>query len=222
MTAGLLAVLMLLGAPPKEAQLLMPGQFHGDEVKAASGEVWLGLVPVGSGYAWQLRRLTVESVHDGIVDDEGQKTGLAVGAGSPEPLFLLKGMDFLAASVVRRATGGEGEELDSGSPLRLHQGKRAYSIRTTHARVQENSDQPTELVLESEGKRQVLGRWESGLVDQHCELVWAGDLDGDGRLDLFLDVSDHYNVWRRVLYLSSKAGEGQLVREVAAFERVGC
>jgi hypothetical protein len=54
------------------------------------------------------------------------------------------------------------------------------------------------------------------------QLLWAGDLDGDGKLDLLLNLSAHYNVSARRLFLSSAARQGEAVREVAVFETTGC
>lgn len=51
--------------------------------------------------------------------------------------------------------------------------------------------------------------------------LWAGDLDGDGRLDLYMDLSASYNVSRRVLLLSSAAAPGDMVRGVASFLTTG-
>jgi hypothetical protein len=53
-------------------------------------------------------------------------------------------------------------------------------------------------------------------------LIWAGDLDGDGALDLLIDLSDHYNMLRPTLYMSRKRGGRTLLEPVAAHESVGC
>lgn len=56
-----------------------------------------------------------------------------------------------------------------------------------------------------------------------ARLVWAGDLDGDARVDLLTDCVDHYNVqvsW--TLFLSSGARDGELVHAVADLLAVGC
>ena len=52
--------------------------------------------------------------------------------------------------------------------------------------------------------------------------MWAGDLDGDGKLDLLLNLSTHYNLDSHRLFLSSMAKKGQLVGEAAVFDAVGC
>jgi hypothetical protein len=86
-------------------------------------------------------------------------------------------------------------------------------------------------VLADGYRRQVLfaldaGRRDDGSLmlgdDASPALLFAGDLDRDGHLDLILDATDHYNVGRPTLYLSSPARDGELVRRVAVNESVGC
>ena len=66
-----------------EIQLLQVGAFHGDEVSAGSGEVWLGLYSMPDGYALIPSRITVETVYDPFVDNAGRKSGFGGGAGAP-------------------------------------------------------------------------------------------------------------------------------------------
>lgn len=54
-------------------------------------------------------------------------------------------------------------------------------------------------------------------------LIWAGDIDRDGKLDLIVDVSDHYNaVANVVVLLSSRAAKDDLVGIAGSFRAVGC
>lgn len=53
-------------------------------------------------------------------------------------------------------------------------------------------------------------------------LLWAGDLDGDGKLDLIMDTTDNYNVRNVTLFLSTKAKPGKLVEKVVSHESTGC
>jgi hypothetical protein len=59
-------------------------------------------------------------------------------------------------------------------------------------------------------------------VESYWELLWAGDMDGDNKLDLYVQVGWHYNSTHRKLFLSSYARKGKLVREVAEFSTSGC
>ena len=59
------------------------------------------------------------------------------------------------------------------------------------------------------------------LHDSGAGLLWAGDLDRDGRLDLLLDLSEHYNMSLPTLFLSSAAADSDLVAPVARLVRRG-
>lgn len=46
-------------------------------------------------------------------------------------------------------------------------------------------------------------------------LIWAGDLDGDGKPDLLMNFTDYF--WDTVLFLSSLAKPGELVGVAGRF-----
>jgi hypothetical protein len=52
-------------------------------------------------------------------------------------------------------------------------------------------------------------------------LYWAGDLDNDGKLDLYFDEFNEKAFWGR-LYLSSHASDGEMLKLVATFGFGGC
>lgn len=77
------------------------------------------------------------------------------------------------------------------------------------------------LGLEMGGARQPLGIWEPhmedpGWISKNAFVMWAGDLDGDGKLDLLVNTRAYF--WRTTLYLSTLAKPGQLVGEAGSFE----
>ena len=54
--------------------------------------------------------------------------------------------------------------------------------------------------------------------ETYMGILWAGDLDGDGKLDFLLnDVADGYRRFSWDLYLSTEASPDQLVGQVATF-----
>lgn len=58
--------------------------------------------------------------------------------------------------------------------------------------------------------------------DEMVNLIFAGDIDGDGILDLILDTSRHYNVTSPTIYLSRPASTNEVVKPVGSHTRVGC
>jgi hypothetical protein len=78
------------------------------------------------------------------------------------------------------------------------------------------------------GQRQALARFEGSRaegggrvlgIDAAPALLWAGDVDRDGRLDLLLDLSDHFELGATSLLLSTAAGPGELVGRAATLSR---
>jgi len=59
---------------------------------------------------------------------------------------------------------------------------------------------------------------EFGCDEPHFSVHWAGDLDGDNRLDLVTTFSAKYSYHPRRVYLSSAAGPGQILSQVAFFD----
>jgi hypothetical protein len=198
--------------------LMQTGTFHGDEITARTGEQWLGLVPRGDGFVWRQLGVTVRAVEDPLLDTAGEKTGKEVAVAGGSPVILVRGFKAPAGGrVVTAMARPEGLPLAGGKALELtcRGCGPAYALRLESAA-------PARLMLQSSGGAQILYEWPDGFSDQHCELIWAGDLDGDGRLDLVMNLSGHYNVSETTLFLSSTRQQGKLVRKAAVFRVVGC
>jgi hypothetical protein len=88
-----------------------------------------------------------------------------------------------------------------------------------------------DLLLTVDDKRQLLGSLVfdiegPGPVSARQYLRWAGDLDGDGKLDLLIEFGMSGST-ETVLFLSSRAQDGELVGAAASFtyfpiESAGC
>jgi hypothetical protein len=58
--------------------------------------------------------------------------------------------------------------------------------------------------------------------DSMIQLLWAGDLDHDGKLDLLLDGSQKYNSFTPKLFLSSPSEESEIIKYVGEHASSGC
>jgi hypothetical protein len=221
------------GQKPTQArstELLETGVFHGEEVTAQTGERWLGLHVADENSTLLSYRLIVTPAHDGVVDDEDQKTGKEVGVDLPlKPVFLVKGAAMLSggpvSTVFERANPDQ--SLQKISPIKLKIAEASYELKVVGFEDGAKCYEPglprnAKLVLASGETTQVLYSLEECGNDPSWYLVWAGDLDRDGKLDLYVDVTQHYNVSNRKLFLSSQARNGDLVKEVAEFVTGGC
>ena len=218
-----------LAASPVESeiQLLQVGAFHGDEVSAESGEVWLGLYPALNGYALIPSRITVETVYDPFVDNAGEKTGKVVSVEEQKPpLFLIKGLEAPKRGSITTLSA-EGTILSPRKSLNLRWDSENEYHLTTYGEVDIG---PNGLIsLENYSIELSKGQFSQELLAYDStngaipNLLWTGDLDGDSQLDLVIDATPHYTVYSApVLFLSSMVKDDNLVQRVAIFIATGC
>lgn len=217
-----------------------PGQFHGDEPVARDGETWLALRASADSASLTSTRLRVQATEDPILDEPGQTSGRRVSSAlEPDPdaegaqvVAYLRGSG-LAAGAVRPARILERSQDGAPPSYRIDLAGQDHRIRT-QCRPKRGSQayarDCTVVLIASGGAEQVLmrvdGRREGDVTllgdDASPGLLFAGDLDRDGRLDLIFDVSNHYNVSRPTLFLSSQARDGELLHAASSYESVGC
>ncbi len=212
--------------------LIETGQFHGEEIAARTGQLWLGLYVTKRGSDLRYSRIRVRNVFDDVTDyGTRKKTGKKVSVHSPrEPVFLLSRATMLKAgpviSVFKEKTNFN-RTLEK-FPVWLKLGKKSYVLKVVgpakgsglcrYSAFPRNA----KLVLISGKSMQTLYTLDDCGNEPYWYLLWAGDLDRDGKLDLYVSVTQHYDVSERKLFLSSRAAKGKLVKEVAAFVTGGC
>jgi hypothetical protein len=144
----------------------------------------------------------------------------------PGAALLLSGVPRLSAGAAVTVS----QDIDLGAEKReaeFRVGSRRYMIRL-------DSKEPNYcdavIILTQGGRRQKLfdatapaTTNDPALVvscdEPHFTVHWAGDLDRDGRLDMLVTFSQKYSYHPRQLFLSSGARSGELVAEVARYER---
>ena len=203
--------------------------FHGDEIGSRSGETWLGLFKNADGYQLRNTKLKITRAHDPIVDDdETIKTGKSVFT---EPggtvVFLLRSAKTLRKGSVDTVffadDFSEQTELKNNTQKEFQYNGHHYALKVeNHLTSDEYLTKGSTLVLAKDGQEQVLNYLEDGCNDCSWNVFWVGDLDRDGELDFYFDLSSHYNVIDKRLFLSSHARKGQIVRNVASFRITGC
>jgi len=201
--------------------------FHGDEVTAQTGDVWLGLFRSGERHYLRSTKIVVSLVNDPIVDEENEKTGKSVATKIKDPpVFLIKSPHTFREAVV--PTLFSAPEPDESTSLN-NGDERTFSYRGTSYRLfipQSGSgekflSEDSRLLL-TDGKHTQVLRTLDRCDDCGWSLHWVGDLDMDGKLDFYMDLNSHYNVSDKRLFLSSFAGPGELVKYVGNFTTVGC
>jgi len=103
-------------------------------------------------------------------------------------------------------------------------GNEYYTLRTSKGLTKDGTKVAV-LVLESNDITQVIKQiYHSDRDDKDIigNLLWAGDMDGDGKLDLYFDEFNEKGGTLTELHLSSQAESDDLVKKVADFGLAGC
>jgi len=210
-------------------ELLRAGTFHQDEVALGDEGLWYALV-INDGDSFLKRaRVSVVAVHDELDDDSSSLTARLVTSDlAHDPLFFLRGEVFEEGNI--STVNPRPVELAVGEAVLLGAIEFTLCIDDSSL-VGEQRQYQLVLQLGSGGERQDAAAYTgyrdlTGPIqfasERHPRVLWAGDLDGDRRIDFLLDTSDHYNVEESTLYLSTQAPRGSLVKAVARFRAVGC
>lgn len=233
-------------------QLLQQGSFHGDEIAALGKDIRVLALHLGEQRA-TLEQETVDVVieRDEIVDGKDEQTGKRVerkkGDLNREPEVMIQSLVKEAAELKsgevpqakksleclkrfheekgKLTTDSAGqlviEKIDmapyNALPCMLQLGDKTYSLRLDNPKLTDDAYPAYVVDVEvtlGDTKQQL-----EGVAD----IIFAGDIDRDGKLDLLVDRIDHYNIWvHKVLLLSGQATSGNLMRRVASLMGVGC
>jgi hypothetical protein len=171
------------------------------------GHGWLGWVHGGDA----LLPVAVEVRERRPGDGEDMEASIEAIPGVD---FLVRCVPALGQQAIR-ALEVVNHSLSRGEPFPLALGSRTYELRLEASR---DDLFDARVVLREGTRRQVLYDAGGFADESHYDVVWAGDLDADGRLDLVTNFSRKYSDHPYALLLSSAAAGDGLVGEVAVFE----
>lgn len=214
------------------AQVLTVGKFHRDEVRRnADKQKWYGLFQNKSGFYLAQTSLRLTRVHDPVLDgNENEKTGWNVQTSiNDSAIILIEQLDYLSTRKVEQAVLSKNQLLP-GDTLRIKYSGLDYTIYATgdKKRIQNTTEEfevtnyKLYLTASIKGQhRQSLLVAHPNFDDQMITLIFAGDIDGDGILDLIIDTSRHYNARKPTIYFSKPAKNGEIVKPIGAHTSVG-
>lgn len=215
-----------------------PGAFHAGEVVVRNDELWLALQVRGGTAALVATPLIVHAVEDQMLDAPGERSGIEVTSADPDGVVAFVRGGALHAGGVDVAQWTEQPDVHSASQPYL------ISFRGVSYRIERSCDPKPighrdgqaqyacSVLLRSQSSSHVLARMigyrEPGIDamgygdDGKQQLLFAGDLDRDGNLDLIFDTSDHYNQSRPTLFLSTQGLDGAPLGEAGHHQSTGC
>ncbi|HVZ74007.1 MAG TPA: hypothetical protein VHJ20_16620 [Polyangia bacterium] len=153
-----------------------------------------------------LRPVTVSAIHIKCEDDGGREIRLA---GCAAPVFLLKGVPTLEARAVPSAALSRAAQDMPPTTISFRGETRRLEVKGR------------DVWLVGRGARQWLLRLPSDdFSARNVGVRWAGDVDGDGKLDVLVEAQDEDSF--DYLYLSSFARRGESLHVAAASWAASC
>lgn len=215
----------------KRFEIAELGICHGDEFSEELAKLqWQGLFydSLSESYTLHPVNLKTERVFDGILDGEGEKTGWNLFTlDDTQPFLVVSGFSVknaveIDAIELSKRSFLMGESIDFKF-LHVDYRLKGFSRDSFVEEYQttESRDFRLELSNLSQYQNQVLTASDFvNLTIPH--IVFSGDLDQDGKLDLIIDCSTHYNIWGYSVFLSSKAKPTEILGLVTESYRSGC
>jgi hypothetical protein len=199
LTACILILLSVAAAP--HTYVLETGSY--DQITIGDGEIWLGVYPAADHTEIRQCTLRVSRVPN-PVDGTYPNQVTKIACTDSNPLFMLKGSAKVKPGNVT-ALYRQGDDYPDKIAVALN-GK-SYLLQTSDTQSVER------LTLKAGSQQMVLG--ECGSRDSIYP-VWAGDLDGDGRLDVYVRIEHHNFGVEQILFLSSADATGKAMTAQAA------
>lgn len=207
-----------------DISLFALGSFgEGEEMPAEYRELdWMGLYLTDSLATLQPVELRFEVEEMQECDDD---VFVTLATDGPRPYFLIsglnrveKGFPYATSQIydpidISHLTHPEiSYSFDWGETQKVNE------YLSTYKHVQWSVSRLTQ----TDSLNQILFETRNLPLDNHLNIDFMGDLDGDGIYDLIVDIATGYSYSINVLFLSTYAENGEILRPVAVFRTWGC
>ncbi|MBM4267876.1 MAG: hypothetical protein FJ144_14900 [Deltaproteobacteria bacterium] len=195
------------------------GLFFREDVEGATGGKWQALCPTPTGVELLTTQVEIRAVPHPLEHEKEKPTGgRSVEADRCKDAVVLLRLPGLTDGPVPTSAMGPLSIPEHHSTI-LRLGSSTYmQLGAEHERTED----PLLVIAAIGDGQQQLAKLDGCCNDTWPGIVWAGDLDRDGKIDLLLNLSIHYAAGNLVLFLSSAAKPGELLGEVARFESASC
>ncbi|MFQ6008013.1 MAG: hypothetical protein ACE5K8_03590, partial [Candidatus Zixiibacteriota bacterium] len=210
-------------------KILVPGVFHRSTVRNIENLQWYGLFKTDSGCVLEPVQIKPKSCPVPLHARPDDTNWVSITVEQTlEPVFLVGSTNrFQSGPITTYFTGNR--SIQAGQLISLGGYYLTALGLITDAGWRHPGDLPTfdyrVLLFKypfSKDDRQMLIQHGSAAAEGTPSLLWAGDIDRDGQIDLLLDISNHYAASDYVLFLSSEADTDELVKPVAKLHIPGC
>ncbi|MEQ1764208.1 MAG: hypothetical protein ABL984_13845 [Pyrinomonadaceae bacterium] len=207
--------------------------YRKSEVIAKNDEQWFGLFEKGEKLYLKKTRVNVkfDPTYEGYGDEDYMRL---TTSDRGNPVFVLKNARNLKAGAIEsaylRPNYREMERrrlYDKPTKVGFEEyysiGGNEYAIRVNRGLTKANEKVVAMMLSVGDTSQAITYLPYNSDEDTVGHIVWVGDLDGDKKLDLYLegDGYEKCGFYSRLL-LSTAAKKGELVKQVASFGTAGC
>ena len=202
---------------------------NGEDFNIKSGEIWLGLYGRNTNTKLISSKIRVKKTYGSDFDRTKFSTNTV-----DKPLFLVKNLKKLKTGKVETlyldlSLSDESVRTEQLSSLKkqfvkeFKLGEKIYTLKVEEG-VNEKQEKIWVLLMESEDIKQIIYYiYYSGEDASVGNIYWVGDLDSDGKLDIFMDFWNYEKGgYSSGLFISSEAEKGKLVKLFEYFALGGC
>lgn len=211
--------------------------YRKSEVIVKPGETWLGLFEHDGQFSIESTKPMVRPAPPGQGYEDENSVRLAFNQNRI-PIFILRGSKSLkpgtVASLYHRPSSDEISKrnlpiksMTIGYKEHFFLNNSEYILRVAPGMTLDGTEANV-LILETGATSQIV-TYNRHFEDKNTKyddignLLWVGDLDGDGKLDLYFSDFDYEKGgFGSNLFLSSEAKNEKLVEQVASFGTMGC
>lgn len=215
-----------------EVKILQEKMFHDDEIDPnLENKTWFGLFKNKEHYTLSETKVFFNRVNDPVIDENEQdKTGWEISAAAKDTcMLLIEKLPYLnnrSISSIKVPTYIYPDDHFKFSFQGIE-----YTLFATGEKSKETPD--SDWIVVSNYKlyltATINGKPVTELLvakktfdDQMIQLFFAGDIDGDSKLDLIIETSNHYNLMSPTIYLSKPAENGKIIKPMGVLISVGC
>lgn len=209
-------------------------KYRKSEVIARNGETWLTLFERNGKYELKSAKALVKQLRTSSYTGEENDAALSFDK-SGTSVFATKNIGALKPGKVttlhHRPSWEEMsrrnldiKSMEDGYKKEFDLNDSWYTLRVANGRTKDGTGAAV-LILEHNGSHQILRQVYRGPHDEKPiigYLLWAGDLDRDGKLDLYFDEFNEKGYTKIDLYLSTSAKPNNLLGLAASFWMAGC